>query len=63
MIVLVLAVFMIQSCSAQQKNNDNQSSAEVSAPALTKGGYPNRKIPFFQEDLTQRYIIFAHFCQ
>lgn len=35
MIVLVLAVFIIQSCTAQPKNNDNQSSAVASAPAQT----------------------------
>lgn len=34
-IILVLAVLIIQSCTAQPKNNDNQSSAEASAPAQT----------------------------
>ncbi len=34
-IVLVLAVFIIQSCTAQSKDSDKQSSAEASAPAQT----------------------------
>ncbi len=32
-IILVVAVFIFQSCSGQTKNNDNQSSAEASATA------------------------------
>ena len=34
-IIVVLAVFLIQSCAAQPKDNDTQSTAEASAPAQT----------------------------